>query len=209
LTESGVNGIAPHANQAQQATGVCLSLRTVLGTPGIINYLYHRMRDHPVETKDGLGLGLFDSKDKPKAAWSVWALANRYDLKPPKLSCGFELLPWVRLTRGYDAKKGHWATTRLLPSGFKAEQSWRLKRAPFAGSKLLFSCQVGGHNLLSPDPKCEGLVALGPVGYVAAKPMAGLVALRRCRAGADHFISSHPTCENQKTESVLGWVWPG
>ena len=208
LTESGVNGLAPHTTQAQQAAGVCDSLRTALGTPGITNYIYHRMRDHPVETKDGLGVGLFDVNDKPKQAWATWALANRHDLKPPKLSCGFEHLPNVRLKRGYHTTKGHWATTRLLPPGFKLEKTWTLQRAKFPGSKLLFACQVGGHNLLSPSPACEGLVALGPVGYVAAKSATGLVALRRCRVGAgtDHFVSTHPTCEGQVIESVLGWV---
>ncbi|MCO4764446.1 MAG: hypothetical protein KC502_23240, partial [Myxococcales bacterium] len=209
LTESGVNGISPHATQAQQAAGVCLSLKTVLGTPGITNYIYHRMKDHPAETVNGLGVGLFDTNGKAKAAWGTWALANRNDLKPPKLSCGFETLPYVRLQRGFHDKSGHWATTRMLPPGFKKESSWRLKRAAFAGAKLLFECQVGSHNLISPDPKCEGLVALGPVGYASATKQTGLVALRRCRVGTDHFVSSHPTCEGQKQESILGWVWPG
>ncbi len=211
LTESGVNGIAPHANQDQQAAGVCLSLRNVLAVPGITNYIYHRMKDHPAETKNGLGLGLFSASGKAKKAWGTWALANRDKLKPPKLSCGFELLPYVRLTRAFGGSKGHWATTGMLPPGFNSEKSWRLKRGKFAGSKLLFACQVGSHNLLSPDPKCEGLQPLGPVGYVASKPTKGLVPLRRCRVGkgTDHFISSHPTCEGQVSESVLGYAWPG
>jgi len=167
------------------------------------------MKDHPHETAAGLGLGLVDAKGQFKKAWGTWALANRDDLKPPKLSCGFEHLPFVKLTRGYNAKKGHWATTGMLPAGFKAEHSWKLRRAPTAGTKLLFACRVGSHNLLSPDPGCEGLEALGPVGYVATTAGAGTVPLRRCRIGkgSDHFVSSHPTCEGQVFESVLGYSW--
>lgn len=209
LTESGVNSLAP-STQAAQAKGVCDSFRNALGTPGIENYVYHRMSDHPDETAQGLGVGLRDVNGAAKQAWSMWALANRVDLNPKMVDCGFEELPYTRLVRSYNAARGHWASSRLPPPGFTAENSWRLLRHAEANTTLLFECGVGQHTLLSPDPGCEGQFARGPVGYAHATQVPGSVPLHRCRIGAgeDHFVSTDPGCEGQTTEQMLGWVLP-
>jgi len=210
LTESGVNSIAPQSSQAAQADGVCRSLRNALGTPGIESYIYHRMTDHPVETAAGLGLGLRDDTGQAKQAWSVWALANRIDLNPPQLSCGFEDLPYTRLTRSHHATRGHWASSRVAPSGFTAEQAWHLHRGPQPGTKLLYECLAGEHNVLSADVGCENLHPMGPVGYIHESQVAGSVPLHRCRvgAGSDHFVSPDPGCEGQTFEQLLGYALP-
>jgi hypothetical protein len=210
LTESGINSISPRSNEQAQSDGVCNALRNVVGTPGIESYIYHRMVDNPVEVSSGLGLGLRRADGTAKPAWSRWALANRIDLDPPQLDCGFEDLPYVRLTRSFLAARGHWTSTRLPPGGFAVEQSWHLLHDAQSGTHLLFECGAGGHNFVSPAADCEGQLPRGPLGYAYDDAQAGTVPLYRCRigAGTDHFVSPDPGCEGQTTESLLGHVMP-
>jgi hypothetical protein len=209
LTESGVNSLGPKSSESAQAEGVCRSFENVLGTPGIESYVYHRMTDHPDETKDGLGVGLTRTDKTFKPAWAVWALANRNDLTPPRLSCGFEHLPFTKLRRFYNPQRGHWTSTRRPPEGFKEEAAWRLRREPLPGQKMLYECQVGSHNLISAEANCEGLRPLGPVGGIFTENGPGRTALYRCyvpSGSGDHFVSTAANCEGQRLESLLGYA---
>jgi hypothetical protein len=210
LTESGVNSIAPSATEAAQASSVCSSFQNVLGTPGIESYVYHRLRDNPVEIAQGLGLGLRRADGSAKPAWQTWADANRADLKPPRLSCGFENLPYTSLRRWSSPSRGHWVSSRNPPAGFTREQAWRLWRDSVPGTRMLYECATTRHNLITTDPRCEGLLPLGPVGYAYAEAGQGRVPLYRCSVagGLDHFVSTNPGCEGQTAEGLLGFALP-
>jgi hypothetical protein len=167
-----------------------------------------------VETAAGLSLGLRNANQTAKPAWNTWALVNRNDLKPPQLSCGFEDLPYTRLTRSNHTVRGHWASTRIAPPGFVAEQSFKLLReappivANMPKAIMLFECGEAQHNLVSTDATCGGLAALGPLGFAYETQAAGTVALYSCKVGNDHFISPDAACEGQTVESRLGFVFP-
>jgi hypothetical protein len=215
LTESGVNSAAPQSSAAAQATAICDGFRNIVGTPGIESYIYHRMVDHPTELAAGLGLGLRDVDKNAKPAWTTWATANRIDLAPPKVSCGFEDLPYTRLTRSYNADRGHWASTRIAPPGFGAESSYRLLRDPpekvegFPEAVMLYECRAGTSNFVTRSATCEGQFALGPLGCAYDAMVKDTIALYRCRVGAtDHMVSTDAACEGQTTESLLGYVFP-
>ena len=209
LTENGINGVGASMQQRQQAQ-LCQAFRNVLGTPGITSFVYHRLVDHPDEVAGGLGCGLWNEDRSPKPAWTTFALANRKGVGAGWPSCGFDILPYVPLMRGYNGKK-HWVTSRQFPSGVKVEQTWHILREQAPNTQLVYECRVGGpngdHTLISTSANCENQFNMGPMGYVYKTQVAGTSPIYRCYIATtgDHFISSDPNCEGQKDESLIGY----
>lgn len=209
LTENGINGVGASMQQRQQAQ-LCQAFRNVLGTPGITSFVYHRLVDHPDEVAGGLGCGLWNEDRSPKPAWTTFALANRKGVGVGWPSCGFDILPYVPLMRGYNGKK-HWVTSRQFPSGVKVEQTWHILREQAPNTQLVYECRVGGsngdHTLISTFANCENQFNMGPMGYVYKTQVAGTSPIYRCYIATtgDHFISSDPNCEGQKEESLIGY----
>ena len=210
LTENGINSVGKKADQNRQNDQLCAAFETILATPNVDLFVYHRMKDHQEEIDQGLGLGLVDVHGKFKRAWSVWALSNRFDTSPSKLACGFDDLPYVQLKRAVHPTKGHMTTTRPLPGGYRLERTWKLFREEQSNTKLIFECVRSSdqRNFPSNDIKCEGQEAWGPLGYVyvnqSANPSA--VAIYRCRSGTNYFISTDAKCENHTSEGPLGYA---
>lgn len=209
LTENGINGVGASMQQRQRAQ-LCQAFRNVLGTPGITSFVYHRLVDHPDEVAGGLGCGLWNEDRSPKPAWTTFALANRKGVGAGWPSCGFDILPYVPLMRGYNGKK-HWVTSRQFPSGVKVEQTWHILREQAPNTQLVYECRVGGpngdHTLISTFANCENQFNMGPMGYVYKTQVAGTSPIYRCYIATtgDHFISSDPNCEGQKKESLIGY----
>ena len=209
LTENGINGVGASMQQRQQAQ-LCQAFRNVLGTPGITSFVYHRLVDHPDEVAGGLGCGLWNEDRSQKPAWTTFALANRKGVGAGWPSCGFDILPYVPLMRGYNGKK-HWVTSRQFPSGVKVEQTWHILREQAPNTQLVYECRVGGpngdHTLISTFANCENQFNMGPMGYVYKTQVAGTSPIYRCYVATtgDHFISSDPNCEGQKEESLIGY----
>lgn len=206
ITEVGFHSGSSSSEEGQR-TALCNSFRNVLGTPGITGYIYNRMVDNAQE--GGLLLGLRKQNGDAKQAWQTWAQMNR----PGHLDCGFELLPFTRLTRGYSLAKGHWASSRLLPSDFTPEFAWRLLYSGNASRSTvaLYECGIGERAFISKDYTCEGQQPRGIVGYALVRSEPGLVPLYQCEipSNADQFVSSDPACEGWQLKELLGYAYPG
>ena len=210
LTENGINSLSPYSDPIRQYNQLCAAFQIIVATPNIDLFVYHRLKDHPVETKDGLGLGLVDTNNQYKPAWTRWAMVNRFDLNPSPISCGFEQLPYLQLKRVWNASYGHMTTTRPLPSNFKIEATWKLFREYQNNTRLIFECQrvSDQRNFPSLQQNCENQEAWGPLGYIYNDQSSEKrsVAIYRCRSGSDYFISTDSSCENTVNEGLLGFA---
>ena len=226
LTEQGMHGNVAD-NGAQQAAWLCEAFRNVLGTPGIESYLYTPPLTHVgfapsspelvgCSATDAYGNCASNSTLSYRWSWQTWALANRIDVG--MLSCGFENLPYTKLSRYVNASRGHLATTRRPPAGSTFEGAWKLFRYQQAGTHPIYECEApggsaytAGHTFVDRSYTCAGwLKPMGPLGYAYDSPGAGRSALRRCYVSypgyEDHFVSTHPTCEGWIFEDILGYV---
>ena len=165
LTENGINASEPRSSRDDQNRQLPVAVRNVLGTPGINNFVYHRIQDHPNE--GSFKPGLHYDNGEPKPAWFSWTANNRHRQNNPQLSDGYEDLPYVRLVRSVKPDTGHWASTRQAPAGFEPEASFLLLREPLPNTTLLYECHVASHNVsrITTAVGCSGQRNYGPVGY--------------------------------------------
>ena len=211
LTENGINGKDSSMYQAQK-NFLCQAFKNILGTPGVESFIYHRLVDHEVELRDGLGVGLWDPNKRYKPAWELFALANRNDVGDQYPICGFELLPYVELVNGYNGNF-HYVTTRNLPDGYKKQYSFKIKREnDDSDMTLIYECRIGGAKgnqaFISTDYNCENTFNMGPMGYLYNKNVKNSIPIYRCLItnNGDHFISSHSNCDGiGKSEALLGY----
>lgn len=228
MTENGIHG-EDADNGALQAQYLCKAFENVIGSPGVESYLYT-----PLQTHGGYGASrqelikctlLPDGSCQPGShsyrwSWQTWALANRIDVG--LTSCGFENLPYTKLSRYVNASRGHIATTRVPPAGSGLEGAWKLFRAEQPGTHPLYECNwISGanfgpgaeHTFVDRSYTCAGFMKpMGLMGYAYDSAGAGRVALNRCYVNApgweDHFVSTSPTCEGWLFEETLGYVIP-
>lgn len=202
LTENGLNAGPPLSTTEAQKSQLPVVVRNILGTPGINNFVYHRIRDH--ENEGTFQPGLHDREANPKPSWYAWTGNNRYRQSPPQLSDGYEDLPYVKLTRSANPGAGHWASTRQAPPGFTPEASYWLLREQLPNTTLLYECHVGSKNLtrITPDVNCGGQQNYGPVGYSFNfnNPQGSRLGLFSIEmANGNHILTTD-------SEEVRGWV---
>ena len=208
ITEVGFNSIGSESGQAE---AVCLAYRQALATPGVTGFIYHRYADHPFEVAAGVALGLAAPDGRQKPAWSTWALMDR-EVAGTDLECGFEHLPWLRVSRWRNGSGQYWVTPRdPLGGGYARETTeWLLSREERSGTVLLYDCVVPGgeDHFVSRDPGCEGQQPMGPIGWAWTEPGEDRVPMHRCyNPGVAHFVSPDPGCESPAIvhESLLGY----
>ncbi|OED39997.1 hypothetical protein AB833_12445 [Chromatiales bacterium (ex Bugula neritina AB1)] len=207
LTENGINANTPSSPERMRDK-LRDATRNILGTPGIETFVYHRIRDHRQE--GSFQPGLHNQNNVAKPAWNVWSRNNRYSDKRVSLDDGYELLPYVGLSRSYNPAIGHWASTRMPPEGYTSEATFLLLREPAADTTLLFECYDSGANatFITADIDCGSMQNFGPVGYIynfnnTSNSRMPLYSVNL--NGADYLLSSNVQ-EGRGIRTLLGFV---
>lgn len=197
LTESGYNSVSPNATQQGQADDLCRSFYNVLATPGIENYVYHRMQDHVVELQAGIGLGLHDQNGIAKPSWAVWANASGRNGNRNQLSCGFENLPYTKVSTYSHPTLASRTSSRLVNNQYSLRSTWWLMRNHVNDAVMIHECTSTTGSYLSSDSSCAGSRPLGPVGYAYRSHTNGRRSLYSCDAGnGNRFSSDNVQCDN-------------
>ena len=207
LTESGVNSLWTDSSESEQAEGLCNSYRNVLGTPGIENYVYHRMMDHPAEVSVNVAFGLATEDGVLKQAWNVWSAMSGRHGERSNLDCGFEDVPYTRVTQYTSSNRENWVSSRLPPKGYSAQSSWRLMRDFEEGTFMVYECGFLDGTYLSTDVECGGELNYGPVGYAFDNQIDNSAPLYSCIAG-NSIYSAHGEqgCGVDTTLQFLGYA---
>ncbi len=206
LTESGINSLNNHSSEIEQVNAICDSFRNILATPGIENYVYHRMQDHIVELNAGAAFGLHNADGTAKQAWNLWSNISGRNGQRNNLDCGFENGNSTLLTQYSHKNRLSWASTRIPPTGYNVYESWRLLRDYEANTVIVYECANDDGSYVSSDVACGGSLNLGPLGYLFAKGQQPNVPLFSCKDGDDRYVSTDATCGGFETVEFLGYA---
>ncbi|MDO6459098.1 DUF5722 domain-containing protein [Granulosicoccaceae sp. 1_MG-2023] len=207
LTESGINSLWTHSSEEEQAEALCDSYRNVLGTPGIENYVYHRMVDHTAEVAVNTAFGLATEDGELKQAWDVWSTMSGRNGERTNLDCGFEDVPYTRVTQYTHDERENWVSSRRPPEGYTAQQSWRMMRDYEEGTYMIYECGFLDGTYLSSDIECGGEQNYGPVGYIFTEQVDNTTPLYSCIADNSVYSASGAQgCGNNITRQFLGYA---
>ncbi len=200
LTENGISSNG-QSNEYDQHISVCNSYRNVLGTPGIENYIYHRMQDNNYEATRGAAFGLHREDGTPKPVWDTWST-----MSGDTPDCGFENLPYTKLTSFANSNGDYRSSTRVVGDSYSALNDWFLLREYEAGTYMAYECQGNTGSYISTDMYCGGRLSYGPVGYVHEFDADDRVALFTCANGEYVYSSDEYACGSDGVVEFIGYV---
>lgn len=205
LTENGISSNG-QSDEYSQDVAVCNSYRNVLGTPGIENYVYHRMRDNNYEAVRGAAFGLHREDGTAKPVWDTWSNMSGRDGQHYGLNCGFENLPYTKLSSFANSNGDYRASTRVVGDSYSAVNDWYLLRDHAQNTYMAYECKAGGSSYISTDMYCGGELSYGPVGYVHEYDADDRVGLFTCSNDTQVFTSDEFGCGGSKVVEFIGYV---
>jgi len=203
LTENGVSSNG-RSDEYSQDVAVCNSYANVLGTPGIENYIYHRMQDNNYEAVRGAAFGLHREDGSPKPVWETWKGMTGHGNNT--LKCGFENLPYTKLASSAGRNGEFRASTRVVGDSYSEVDSWYLLRDHAANTYMAYECRAGNSSYVSTDMYCGGELSYGPVGYVHEYDAQDRVALFTCSNGTSVYSSDTFSCGSDTVVEFIGYV---
>ncbi len=205
LTENGVSSNG-QSDEYNQDIAVCNSYRNVLGTPGIESYVYHRMQDNTYEAERGAAFGLRRVDGSAKPVWETWANMSGREGQRYNLDCGFENLPYTKLTSSANSTGDYRASTRVVGNEYGVVNEWFLLRDYEENTYMAYECKAAGSSYVSTDMYCGGKLSFGPVGYVHEFAAADRVPLFTCSNGSQVFSSDEFACGSNDVVEFIGYV---
>lgn len=200
LTENGVSSNG-QSNEFDQQVAVCNSYRNVLGTPGIENYIYHRMKDNNFEAVRGAAFGLHREDGTAKPVWDTWST-----MSGDNPDCGFELLPYTRVSGSASSNGEYRASSRVVGDSYSTIDEWYLLRDYQPNTYMAYECEGDTGSYISTDLYCGGRLSLGPVGYVHEFDADDRVGLFTCTNEQWVYSSDEYACGSDDVVEFIGYV---
>lgn len=204
LTENGVSSNG-QSDEYSQNIAVCNSFRNVLGTPGIDNYIYHRMQDNNYEAIRGAAFGLRREDGSAKPVWETWKNMTGHGDQQTR-DCGFENLPYTKLTSSINSNGDFRSSSRVVGDSFSAISEWFLLRDHTEHTYMAYECRAADSSYISTDMYCGGELSYGPVGYVHEYDADDRVALFTCSNGSSVYSSDEYACGSETIIEFIGYV---